>query len=705
AFNGSILMCIEDPVGGPEELETWTIFGDASLNVRTDSPAEVTLSNESIFLDVDYTTTVTSDGSPLKGALVSFYQNGVGFTGVSDASGNVIISHELEAGNCTMVVSSYNGITIYNEDITVVPAAGAYCICVDNEYGDGNNSIPEYNENGSFSFTISNVGEAQADNVKLTLTTESDFVTITGAYKNIGNIAADSSIEVEDAFVFEIAGNIPDQEIISFNLEMKGQETWNSELGIIVNAPVFEIGEMVIEDSGNDGRLDSGETAVITVPVKNIGHAASLVGSAMLSSSNSEVINVTSATSDFTTLDAATEANVVFNVSVADNVPLATVVTMNFILNSGECTANKNFYPSVGRIFEEFESGDFSSLEWINGTPGWQVVDSNAYEGSYCAQSVDIDHSQTAILHIDRVVEVEGEISFWQKTSCEDDPKDNNYDYLAFFINDVEQGRWDGKTDWSKETFVVPTGDVAFEWRYVRDNNGDGNDDCVWIDNIVFPGLGGSIGPVVSINEDSLQFGEVSVNKSSMNDFTILSLGSEGLTGSITAPEGFNISLSRDGEMRNELDYAVEAGSNVTVYVVFEPVEVVEYAGDIIVTSNDSANPSLTVAVSGTGLAVNTGDDLLTPKVTSLAGNFPNPFNPTTTIKFSLAEAISVSLDIFNIKGQKVNTLINSDMAAGHHSVVWNGKDKNSKNAASGIYFYVLKAGKNMFTKKMILMK
>ncbi|MCK4956948.1 MAG: hypothetical protein KAS49_04885, partial [Candidatus Cloacimonetes bacterium] len=350
SFNGSILMCIEDPTGGPEMLETWTIFGDASLNVRTDSPAEVTLSNETILLGVDYTTTVNLGGSPIKGALVSFYQDGVGFTGVSDASGKVTISHDLEVGKCIMVVSSYNGITIYNDAMTVVPPAGPYCICFDYdyEYGDGNNNIAEYNENGSFDLTISNVGEAQADNVKLTLTTESDFITITGANKNIGNIAANSSVEVEDAFVFEIAGNIPDQEIISFNLAMKGQETWNSELGIIVNAPVFEIGEMVINDSGNDGYLDSGETATITVPVRNIGHATSLVGSVMLSSSDSAVINVTSAISNFTTLDADTEVNVVFNVSVADNVPIATIVTMNFVLNSGEYTANKNFYPSVG---------------------------------------------------------------------------------------------------------------------------------------------------------------------------------------------------------------------------------------------------------------------------------------------------------------------------------------------------------------------
>ncbi|MFA7056137.1 MAG: choice-of-anchor J domain-containing protein, partial [Candidatus Cloacimonadales bacterium] len=90
---------------------------------------------------------------------------------------------------------------------------------------------------------------------------------------------------------------------------------------------------------------------------------------------------------------------------------------------------------------------------------------------------------------------------------------------------------------------------------------------------------------------------------------------------------------------------------------------------------------------------------------TALKGNYPNPFNPETTIAFSTKENGPVSLDIYNIRGQKVRSLVNENRESGDHSVVWNGKDDNGKSVASGVFFYRMKSGKFSSTKKMILMK
>ncbi len=89
----------------------------------------------------------------------------------------------------------------------------------------------------------------------------------------------------------------------------------------------------------------------------------------------------------------------------------------------------------------------------------------------------------------------------------------------------------------------------------------------------------------------------------------------------------------------------------------------------------------------------------------NLIGNYPNPFNPETRIAFSTKENGPVSIDIFNIKGQKVKALLNENMVAGPHTVVWNGTDNNGKSVASGVFFYRMKSGKYTSTKKMILMK
>lgn len=91
--------------------------------------------------------------------------------------------------------------------------------------------------------------------------------------------------------------------------------------------------------------------------------------------------------------------------------------------------------------------------------------------------------------------------------------------------------------------------------------------------------------------------------------------------------------------------------------------------------------------------------------VTTLKGNYPNPFNPETTISFSTQKDNVVTLDIYNVKGQRVKTLLNEHKVAGQHSVVWNGTDNNDKPVSSGVYFYRMRNGEFSSTKKMILMK
>ena len=93
--------------------------------------------------------------------------------------------------------------------------------------------------------------------------------------------------------------------------------------------------------------------------------------------------------------------------------------------------------------------------------------------------------------------------------------------------------------------------------------------------------------------------------------------------------------------------------------------------------------------------------------VTKLNTNYPNPFNPETIISFSIAEASSfVTLDIFNIKGQKVKQLVTDQLSSGEHSITWTGTDQNNKPVSSGVYFYRLKVdGKTIGTKRMLLLK
>ena len=83
----------------------------------------------------------------------------------------------------------------------------------------------------------------------------------------------------------------------------------------------------------------------------------------------------------------------------------------------------------------------------------------------------------------------------------------------------------------------------------------------------------------------------------------------------------------------------------------------------------------------------------------------PNPFNPRTTIEFDLPRAAAVTLDIYDIQGRRVRQLLNETMDAGPHSQVWNGRDRQGKQASSGIYFYRFKAGDQERLGKLTLLK
>jgi len=102
---------------------------------------------------------------------------------------------------------------------------------------------------------------------------------------------------------------------------------------------------------------------------------------------------------------------------------------------------------------------------------------------------------------------------------------------------------------------------------------------------------------------------------------------------------------------------------------------------------------------------VNGSDENIQVFETTLQSNYPNPFNPETIISYSLTDAANVVIDIYNIRGKKVTTLVNDEVKAGQHTAVWKGRDASGNEVGSGVYFYRMKTGRYTSTKKMILLK
>ena len=99
-------------------------------------------------------------------------------------------------------------------------------------------------------------------------------------------------------------------------------------------------------------------------------------------------------------------------------------------------------------------------------------------------------------------------------------------------------------------------------------------------------------------------------------------------------------------------------------------------------------------------------DDIVLPKTEELTAlNYPNPFNPETTVIFNLPRDGEVELIVYNVKGQRIRVLLEEYLQQGEHHVTWDGRDDSGSIAGSGIYLYRLRSSSDIFTGRMTLLK
>lgn len=138
-----------------------------------------------------------------------------------------------------------------------------------------------------------------------------------------------------------------------------------------------------------------------------------------------------------------------------------------------------------GVVSDTFETGDFSALSWVlSGDADWTVTTEQAGRGIFSARSGVITHGQQTTLELICTDTALDTISFYKKVSSE-----SGYDYLAFYIDDVEQDSWDGEDDWESEgapkIFSFTPGVHTFKWQYQKDGSASEGADSAWIDDLM----------------------------------------------------------------------------------------------------------------------------------------------------------------------------------------------------------------------------
>jgi len=195
---------------------------------------------------------------------------------------------------------------------------------------------------------------------------------------------------------------------------------------------------------------------------------------------------------------------------------------------------------------------------------------------------------------------------------------------------------------------------------------------------------------VIPLQVESIDFEPVMVGETATQTIQLYNYGDSELTGMMFPPIGFTAPA----------EFNVAAHSIQEVEIGFAPQQAIPYSDIMIVTTSQEAYPTFFIDMSGEGLPSNALDtDEIVP-LAEITGNYPNPFNPETTLLYNLTQDAIVTLTIYNVRGEEVEVLESGFMQAGSHQIIWKAED-----LSGGVYFAKLKAGVQTSEHKMILLK
>jgi hypothetical protein len=180
-------------------------------------------------------------------------------------------------------------------------------------------------------------------------------------------------------------------------------------------------------------------------------------------------------------------------------------------------------------------------------------------------------------------------------------------------------------------------------------------------------------------------------------------IGMTGMSGILDS----NGAVGADAEVHNVMIYGQAGNGGKSAFLAFDPMAlntVPSYYWIGAYPYNGGLSPLMS-ALSWTRGVVSTDQEISLPSEFALKGNYPNPFNPSTSIVYSIGMNSNVNVRIFSLLGEEIATLFNGDVNPGNHEVRWNGVDKSGAKVASGMYIYRVEANNIALTGKMMLMK
>jgi len=645
-FNGSCLMMDLNGALGQDEFLNWTIFGDPSVAVRTKAAQTMVVTHSGALLigQTDYAVNVAG----VAGALCALYADGVLYgTGTTDGGGNATITMAdppTDPMTLTLTVTAYNMVTNIST-VEVLPPEGPFLTFESSTVldggGDGDGMLDE-GETVDLEVTLENVGVEAATGITGVLATTDSYVTILAGTRGFPDIPAAGFGTCSPPYSLVVAGDAPDLHSVPFTLVATSAEgNWDLNFSLTIEAPVLAAGQLEVNDMS--GGNGSGNA--------DAGETFYLRVE-LENSGHSDADNLTGTLS-------CTHADVIIHDADGSclNVPaggeadlrtfeveiLPTCPEPELIEFHLDITAPNGFAASLD--FDLPVGGWFDDMEQDR---GWTVgaAGDDATTGIWTrVDPIGTEYSGYVIQMEDDHTPAPGTLCF---------VTGNGSVGGAAGENDVDGG---------KTTLLTPvfqlggalSAQVSY-YRWYTNSWGNNPDEDWWNVDVTNDG----------VNWVSLEHTQTTLAAWTQFTFELtdyITLTDQVQLRFVAADEGAGGSL-------------VEAGVDDFLLTVFQPVQ--------------------------TGI----GDGVVgLPTELRLGTNYPNPFNPQTTISFDLPRTSRVELSVYDLTGRRVVTLVDGELEGGRHEVTWQGRDARGRQVASGLYFSYLKADDEVMTKKMVLLK
>ena len=476
SLNGNMKILDLHPSDEGKTHNTWILFGDPSLILRTHTPTELNVScqPEVIFLG-QTELNVTADADY---ALATLSFNGEILASIPIVNGEATLSfpEQTITGMAQLVVTSYNKVTEV-KDLPIISANGAFLSYESFSINDANGQA-DYGETVGFDVTIKNIGNEAANNVQVTLSTNSPFVEITNGTALIPSIAATEEYTITNSFEIAVNELITEGSQAEFVLTCTdGTDNWISSFRIVLHAP-----QLTMMEFRPIHTTYPGENGDLLITVKNTGTSDAHNAIVQLYSSSTELV-FNPIQYNFGEIPAGGTATATASFSSSPNIPNGSNYEVYYQFDAAPYTFGGTQSLNIGPIKETFETGDFSAFPWESlGPAQWFIDNSTSNTGTYSACTGAIENSNLTALQVEVEVIEDGVISFYIKTCTEADK-----DKLTFYIDSNPETMWSGVTDWHRATYQVSAGTHRFRWIYLKDGSGSYGDDCCWIDDIQFP--------------------------------------------------------------------------------------------------------------------------------------------------------------------------------------------------------------------------